>query len=117
MKFAAVGASGVVVNLGTLALLRWLRVHTNVASAIAIEVSILSNFAINHLWTFGDRRHGDVSLWRHGAKFHLVSLGGGIIQFVTFVALNVIWLFLFFDQSIIANYAASAPSASFFDRC
>lgn len=116
MKFAAVGASGVVVNLGTLALLRFFRVHTNLASAIAIEVSILSNFAINHLWTFGDRRHESVSLWRQGAKFHLVSLGGGIIQFVTFVALNVAWLFLFFDQTVIDGYAATADSPSFFDR-
>jgi putative flippase GtrA len=110
IKFAAVGASGVVVNLGTLAVLRVLGVHTNLASALAIEVSILSNFTINHLWTFGDRRHAEMSLLRQGVKFHLVSLGGGIIQFVVFVAMNVAWLLLFGGQQAIDAYGAGAGS-------
>lgn len=110
MKFAAVGASGVVVNLGTLAILRLAKVHTNLASAIAIEVSILSNFAINHLWTFGDRRHADSALLRHLLRFHLVSLGGGVIQFVMFVTLNLAWLLLFFDQAAIEAYGTGAGS-------
>jgi putative flippase GtrA len=114
MKFAAVGASGVVVNLGTLALLRLMQVHTNLASALAIEVSILSNFAINHLWTFGDRRGAEVSLLRHGARFHLVSLGGGIIQFIIFVAMNVAWLLLFGGRQAIDAYAAG--TSGFFER-
>src|SRR5687767_11146527 len=92
IKFGAVGATGVVVNLGCLALLRRLGVHTNIASAIAIELSILSNFLINHLWTFGDRRGGGPSLGQHLTRFHLVSLVGGGIQFVLFVMLNVLWL-------------------------
>jgi putative flippase GtrA len=108
MKFAAVGASGVFVNLGSLAFLRWLGVHTNLASALAIELSILSNFTINHVWTFGDRREAGVSLFRHGARFHLVSLGGGTLQFLVFVAMNVAWLLLFGDSSAIAAYQAGA---------
>jgi putative flippase GtrA len=94
VKFAAVGLSGVLVNLGSFALLRMLRLHVNLASAAAIEISILSNFTINHLWTFGDRRERGSTLWRHGLRFHLVSLGGGLIQFVVFVALNVGWLWV-----------------------
>jgi putative flippase GtrA len=112
VKFAAVGASGVVVNLGTLALLRLLQVHVNLASALAIEVSILSNFTINHLWTFGDRRHAQTSILRHGLRFHLVSLGGGLIQFVVFIAMNVAWLLLFGSDAEIAAYGAGSGSFS-----
>lgn len=112
-KFGAVGASGVVVNLGTLALLRGMGVHTNLASAVAIELSILSNFLINHLWTFGDRRsEGGPSVGQHLLRFHLVSLGGGAIQFVLFVFLNVIWLRLFGTAAAIADYGAGAGSWS-----
>jgi putative flippase GtrA len=114
MKFAAVGASGVVVNLGTLFLLRLLQVHTNLASAAAIEVSILSNFTINHLWTFGDRRHAQVSLLRQGVKFHLVSLVGGLIQFGIFVGMNVAWLLLFGGRAAIEAYTAG--TFGFVDR-
>jgi putative flippase GtrA len=113
-KFGAVGASGVIVNLGTLALLRRLGVHTNLASAVAIELSILSNFLINHLWTFGDRRtqsgHDGPSVGQHLLRFHLVSLGGGAIQFVLFVGLNVVWLRLFGTRLAIAAYGAGAGS-------
>jgi putative flippase GtrA len=115
IKFGAVGATGVVVNLGCLAALRKADVHTNVASAIAIELSILSNFLINHLWTFGDRRGSNgsgPSLGQHLLKFHLVSLGGGAIQFVLFVMLNVLWLRLFGTASEIAAYAGGAGSFS-----
>jgi putative flippase GtrA len=114
MKFAAVGATGVFVNLGTLALLRRLHVHTNLASALAIELSILSNFTINHLWTFGDRRGAQVSLLHHGAKFHLVSAAGGLLQFAVFVAMNVAWLVLFGGGQAIDAYTAG--TTGFFQR-
>jgi putative flippase GtrA len=108
-KFGAVGATGVVVNLGSLALLRRLGVHTNLASALAIELSILSNFLINHLWTFGDRRDEDgPGVGQHLMRFHLVSLGGGVIQFVLFVLLNVLWLRLFGGPAAIAQYGSGA---------
>jgi putative flippase GtrA len=110
VKFGAVGATGVVVNLGCLAVLRKAGVHTNMASAIAIELSILSNFLINHLWTFGDRRGHGPSLGQHLMRFHLVSLGGGAIQFVLFVMLNVLWLRLFGTPAEIAAYAPGAST-------
>lgn len=110
-KFAAVGASGVAVNLGTLAVLRHIGVHTNVASALAIEVSILSNFLINHLWTFRDRRLYGQGLIHHGIRFHLVSLVGGAFQFLTFVALNMAWLHLRGGVEAVARYQAGAHDA------
>ncbi len=114
VKFAAVGMSGVLVNLASFALFRALRVHVNLASALAIEVSILSNFTINHLWTFGDRRNGGQSLLAHGLRFHLVSLGGGLIQFVVFVALNVAWLYVLGGSAALQAYGAGA--GNFADR-
>jgi putative flippase GtrA len=114
VKFAVVGLTGVLVNLGSFALLRALRVHVNLASAGAIEISILSNFTINHLWTFGDRRNGGNSLLSHGLRFHLVSLGGGLIQFVVFVALNVAWLWVLGGSEALRSYGAAA--GSFADR-
>jgi putative flippase GtrA len=113
VKFATVGLSGVLVNLGVLALLRRLHLHTNLASALAIEASILSNFAVNHLWTFGDRRgDGPWSLLGRGLRFHLVSLGGGAIQFLIFVAMNVAWLHLFASATEASAYDAGARSTA-----
>ncbi len=57
LKFGTVGASGVLVNMGCLYLLtEFGGVPYFLASIVAIELSILSNFTINHLWTWRDRR-------------------------------------------------------------
>jgi putative flippase GtrA len=111
VKFGAVGLSGVLINLSMLALLRRSHVHTNLAAALAIEASILSNFAVNHLWTFGDRR-GTSSLLGSGLRFHLVSLGGGAIQLLIFVAMNVAWLRLLGSVAEVSAYGAGARSAA-----
>jgi putative flippase GtrA len=96
------------VNFGCLGLFTSLGVHTNVALAIAIELSILSNFTVNVLWTFADRREAGGSLVRQCGRFHLVSLGGALIQFLVFVVMNMLWFALvadpvaggaFFDES------------------
>jgi len=60
IKFNLVGLTGVLVNEGLLVLLVSHGVYFLYASAIAIEVSIISNFVLNDLWTFRDRRHGHV---------------------------------------------------------
>jgi dolichol-phosphate mannosyltransferase len=60
IKFNLVGLTGVVVNEGLLILFVSGGAYYVSASAVAIEVSILSNFILNDLWTFRDRRHGHV---------------------------------------------------------
>jgi len=60
IKFNLVGLTGVLVNEGLLVLLVAYGAYYLSASAVAIEVSILSNFVLNDLWTFRDRRHGHV---------------------------------------------------------
>ena len=88
LKFCAVGASGVVVNLGVLAALRALDMRSSFASAWAIEVSILSNFIMNELWTFRDQRGGGTALARAG-RFQLVSLVGALMQWTVFLVGNL----------------------------
>lgn len=52
-RFAVVGASGVVVNQGLLMLLHGAcGAPLLLSSLIAIEVSILTNFLLNHVWTW-----------------------------------------------------------------
>ena len=55
IKFCVTGLSGVLVNLGSFQLLTQFGVHRYLASPIAIELSIISNFLINNYWTFADR--------------------------------------------------------------
>lgn len=58
IKFNLVGLTGVIVNEGLLVFLASAGIYYVYASALAIEVSIISNFILNDLWTFRDRRHG-----------------------------------------------------------
>lgn len=70
-RFAAVGASGVVVNVAV-----WWPVHElagapfPLASAVATEAAILWNYAGNELWTYHLRRLS----WRRLAQFNLAAL-------------------------------------------
>ncbi|MBI2372481.1 MAG: GtrA family protein [Deltaproteobacteria bacterium] len=113
LKFAAVGLSGVVVNLGFLAVFADLfEIHANVSSALAIELSILSNFMINELWTFRDRTTEGRAMGRM-ARFHLVALVGASAQWTVFVFGNLL-LFSFLGTNP-EQWLAGAPEG-FFDR-
>jgi putative flippase GtrA len=86
-RFAAVGGSGVLVNLAVLHLLAdLLRVPEVLASALAVEVSVLSNFALNDAFTFRDRR-GAAGMLERLARYHAVSLLGFATQVGTFALL------------------------------
>ena len=89
VKFCLTGLSGVVVNLGSFQLLLELGVHKYLASPIAIEISVFSNFFINNYWTFADR---DLSSRKRirGLRFHIVSLLALGVSYSTFVALSVL---------------------------
>ncbi len=83
-RFAAVGLSGVAVNaLVLLALVEGARWPVLGASLLAIEVSTLSNWALNRRWTWGDRDQG---AWASLAKYHGVALVGMAIQWVVLAA-------------------------------
>jgi dolichol-phosphate mannosyltransferase len=74
VKFGIVGAIGVVVNEGLLIVVQGAGVYFLTADAIAIEVSILSNFVLNDLWTFRDRRSGKAEV--RLVKFNALMLAG-----------------------------------------
>ncbi|MFH1530091.1 MAG: GtrA family protein [Pseudomonadota bacterium] len=95
LKFGVVGASGVVVNLGVyVALTRLLGLGESlltqvIAYGMSVEISIFTNYLLNDLWTFRDRRAGaswPKRLW----LFHLVSLVGFAINWGIFAGLNLL---------------------------
>jgi dolichol-phosphate mannosyltransferase len=80
-KFCIVGGSGILVNMGLLWLLTEVAGLFYLVSAIfGIEASILSNFALNELWTFRDKRTGSArDALRRALKFNLLcGIGVGI---------------------------------------
>ena len=88
IKFGLVGISGVAVNLGFFAGFLLLGMNKYLASPIAIELSILWNFAFNNLWTFRWRTTSDTVHIR-GLKFNAVALGSLAISYGTFVFLSI----------------------------
>ncbi|UFN44352.1 GtrA family protein [Nocardioides okcheonensis] len=93
-RFGIVGASGVVVNMLTLVLLRRMGPHFDdavvalgstdfnlrwyhVYSTVAFLVANLSNFQLNRSWTF--RSSGHSRWWREYWPFLVVGLGGQVI--------------------------------------
>lgn len=75
IKFCIVGASGVGVNFGVFWLLHsQFNVYDLIANPIAIEISILSNFLFNDIWTWGDRRQiGIKALLGRLVRYHVVT--------------------------------------------
>jgi dolichol-phosphate mannosyltransferase len=96
-KFGLVGASGILVNEGLLWLLAGpVGLPLVLGSALAVEASIISNFALNDIFTFRDRRTpGNQAYLLRLAKFNLVSLVGMVIN---------TGLLLFFTQGLGLDY-------------
>src|SRR5687768_14829467 len=90
IKFAIVGLSGVVVNLGVFTLLLQADVNKYLASPISIEASIITNFLLNNYWTFRWRKSPD-HVRIKGLKFNAVSLISLGVSYSTFVVLSVLF--------------------------
>jgi dolichol-phosphate mannosyltransferase len=108
VKFGVVGVSGIAVNYGVyLPLTRWLGVSAEIALAVSIAVSIVTNFGLNEVWTFRDRRAGGFSgLFRRLVQFLVVSLGGAAIQWsVTMIAFR--WLGIHDLVAVLAGIAVA----------
>ena len=89
LRFALVGASGTVVNLGMFSAGWHAGLNKYVASAVAVEVSIIWNFLLNNYWTFRDRKTRDKTRIK-GLKYNLVSLATLGVSFATFSLLTVL---------------------------
>lgn len=88
VRFAVVGASGVVVNTFFL----WLftevaQIYYLVSSPMAVELSILWNFLLNNAWTFGDATR-PVSVPMRLLRFHVTAAGGFVINYLFLVGLT-----------------------------
>ena len=90
IKFAVVGLSGVIVNLGIFTLLLQANVNKYIASPISIEVSIITNFLLNNYWTFRSRKSYD-RVRIKGLKFNAVSLVSLGVSYTTFVILSMLF--------------------------
>lgn len=80
LKYAIVSVIGIFVNYFFLFLLHELfRIYYIYSAAIAIEISIISNFIFNNFWTFRDRKSKE-SIFLKFLKFNLICLGGLLIN-------------------------------------
>ena len=85
--FCAVGALGIVVQLGVLHfLIHYLRVHYLAATGLAVEAAILHNFVWHKRWTWADRNiTGLKETLKCLALFHLTN---GIVS----ITGNLLWM-------------------------
>lgn len=90
LTFAAVGASGVFINLGFLFLFAdVLHVEEVYSSAMAIELSIIWNFLLNNALTFRDKNaEASVGFLARMLRYNFVGLFGLGIQLAVFVTLT-----------------------------
>ncbi len=89
LRFLTVGALGVLVNLGLFTLLLAAGWNKYLASPAATAASILSNFFLNHHWTFRQRNQGaDTGI--RGLKFNVVSGLTLLLNYAGFVVFSAL---------------------------
>jgi putative flippase GtrA len=83
LRFNGVGLLGFAVQLAVLGALIHLRLHYLAATAVAVEVAVLHNFAWHERWTWRDRAavpgSGARRLWRFHASNGVISLAGNLV--------------------------------------
>jgi dolichol-phosphate mannosyltransferase len=86
-KFSIVGLSGIAVNQGLLCILtEHVRLFYMISSIIAIEISIVTNYFLNDLWTWRDRSK---QIWiKRITKYHSVSLASLLVNWAVLVSLT-----------------------------
>lgn len=94
LKFAIVGGSGVVVNMGVLYLLtHYAKINYKISSVFAIELSIITNFLLNNYWTW--KHQQEKNFWLKMMQYH-ISVG--------FTAILANWLLLVFLTEVVGIY-------------
>jgi len=77
VRFALVGLSGILVNTGFLYIFTEISgIFYLASSALAIEISILTNFMLNDFWTFKSRTGLIRQRWKRLASYNFLALGG-----------------------------------------
>lgn len=111
LRFGIVGASGVVVNQGLLmALHGGLGWPLPISSAIAIEMSILSNFALNSVWTWRVDLGGSLRRWSLKAlQYHAATV---VSAFVGNGSVLLLLVYLFDVDYRVANLVGIAVGSA-----
>jgi putative flippase GtrA len=104
-SFAGVGAIGLAVQLGALALLTaWAGLPAPIATAMAVELTVLHNFAWHEWWTWRDRARTMPGRWPlRLARFHAAS---GLVSLAGNVALTLALVEWLHAPVVIANACA-----------
>jgi dolichol-phosphate mannosyltransferase len=78
IKFGIVGASGALVNMGILYFLtEQLGIYYLLSAVVAVETSIISNFALNEIWTFVEKgKEGVKQIFKRFFKFNSIAVAG-----------------------------------------
>ena len=84
MKYAIVGLSGILINEGILYLLHGF--HPILSDIGAIEISIISNFILNDLWTFRNRRK-KFGILKRFILNNFISSVPGVVNFLFYLSL------------------------------
>jgi dolichol-phosphate mannosyltransferase len=117
MRFGLVGASGTVVNLACLAfLVEVISLPALLAAALAIEASIISNFSLNHIYTFRSLTSRSKVWYRENSlttlhklfKYNLIALSGAAISFSVFALLYKVVGVHYVPADLIAIAAATS---------
>ena len=117
LKFAAVGASGTLLNLGLFfPLVDRGGVPPSVGSVLCFAAAVTWNYLLDHLWTFRVQTAGQRPSVRRYLRFVVVSLGGlaldlGVLNLVIALLhpeLKVLAQVAGIACGVIANYTGSS---------
>jgi dolichol-phosphate mannosyltransferase len=87
IKFGVVGFVGYLINAITLRILTGLNSPNFIAWSVPVELSIISNFTLNNIWTFkSERITGFTAIIKKFLTFNGTSLGALLIQTVAGIA-------------------------------
>lgn len=83
-RFLAVGALGFTINaVGLFIFVEILHLYKPLASAISVEIAIISNFILNNFWTFSHSKVAKNNAFLKFIQFNLSSVGAIFIQTAT----------------------------------
>jgi len=83
IRFGVVGATGFVINYVFIKIFRFLNLSETLSWLFATELSIISNFTFNNLWTFSEKKiKGLKEIVLKFVQFNITSAGALLIQSV-----------------------------------
>jgi dolichol-phosphate mannosyltransferase len=108
IRYGCVGATGSILNIVLLYVLTtYAGIYYMISSFFAIEISTLTNFLLNDLWTFkGDREPRLKSPWVRLVSYHVVSAGGMVVNMSVLFVLTEIFGIYYLISNIVGILVA-----------